>query len=258
MINTLARRGAVCLVVALALSMPASAQKVQLLANTSPPYADKKLPEQGLALELVSHIMKRAGYDPDIQIEIWSRAMEGVRIGLYDALATAWHSDEREKDFIFSEPYLESRLILVSLRSNPVIFRELSQLQGKRLGVRSDYAYGIDFASIPGLTMVEENHLIQNLMDLLNGRVDVVVGDQRTMALQLNEYLQTQAHKFEVAPVSLPGRSRHVAASRELAGSQAMIDAFNKALAETIEDGSHAAIVRKWDERYNIPTGSPE
>jgi ABC-type amino acid transport substrate-binding protein len=41
-------------------------------------------------------------------------------------------------------------------------------------------------------------------------------------------------------------------------GSQAMIDAFNKALAETLEDGSHAAIVKKWDERYNIPTGSAQ
>ncbi len=243
------------LALALLMAWPSSAENLRLLANTSPPYADKKLPEQGLALELVSHIMERAGYDTEIQIEIWSRAMEGVRIGLYDALATAWYSDERAKDFIFSEPYLDSQLILVSLRSNPVIFQQLSQLQGKRLGVRSDYAYGIDFTSIPGLRLVEENHLIQNLMDLLNGRVDVVIGDQRTMALQLNEYLQTQSHLFEVAPVSLPGRSRHVAASREVAGSQAMIDAFNKALAETRKDGSHAAIVRKWDERYNIPTG---
>lgn len=246
------------LALALLVAWPSSAESVRLLANTSPPYADKKLPEQGLALELVSHIMARAGYDAEIQIEIWSRAMEGVRIGLYDALATAWYSDERAQDFIFSEPYLDSQLILVSLRSNPVIFRQLSQLSGKRLGVRSDYAYGIDFDSIPGLVQVEENHLIQNLMDLLNGRVDVVIGDQRTMALQLNEYLQSQSHLFEVAPVMLPGRSRHVAASREVAGSQAMIDAFNKALAETLEDGSHAAIVRKWDQRYNIPTGSAQ
>ena len=93
--------------------------EVRLLANTSPPYADRKLPEQGLALELVSHILTRAGYDPDISIEIWSRAMEGVRIGLYDALATAWYSEERDQDFLFSEPYLESQLILVKLRSSP-------------------------------------------------------------------------------------------------------------------------------------------
>ena len=87
------------------------ADPVRMLANTSPPYADRKLPEKGLALELVSHIMKRAGYETDISIEIWSRALEGVRIGLYDALATAWYSEERSRDFLFSEPYLESKII---------------------------------------------------------------------------------------------------------------------------------------------------
>lgn len=226
---------------------------VRLLANTSPPYADRKLPEQGLALELVSHIMKRAGYESDISIEIWSRAMEGVRIGLYDALATAWYSEERDKDFLFSEPYLESRLILVKLRENPWPFSNLAQLEGRRLGVRSDYAYGVDFESIPGLKLVEENHLIQNLLDLINGSVDVVIGDQRTMALQINEYLPKQRHKFQVLSIELPPRARHVAASRALPGSEKLVADFNRALKETIEDGSHAAIVSKWDARYNIP-----
>ena len=227
--------------------------EVRLLANTSPPYADRKLPEQGLALELVSHILERAGYDPELSIEIWSRAMEGVRIGLYDALATAWYSDERAEDFLFSEPYLESRLIMVKLRSNPFPFMELSQLEGKRLGVRADYAYGTDFGAIPGITLVEENHLIQNLLNLLNGSVDVVVGDQRTMALQLNEYLSQQRHKFQVLPIDLPSPARHVAASRALPGSEKLVADFNRALAESIKDGSHAAIVEKWDARYNIP-----
>ena len=229
------------------------ADPVRMLANTSPPYADRKLPEQGLALELVSHIMKRAGYETDISIEIWSRAMEGVRIGLYDALATAWYNEERARDFLFSEPYLESRLIMVKLRSNPYPVDQLADLRGARLGVRSDYAYGIDFDAIPGLRLVEENHLIQNLLNLLNGSVDVVIGDQRTMALQLNEYLQQQRHKFEVLPIELPSRARHVAASRALAGSEQMVADFNRALAEVKKDGSHAAIVAKWDARYHTP-----
>lgn len=229
------------------------AEPVRMLANTSPPYADRRLPEQGLALELVSHIMKRAGYETDISIEIWARAMEGVRIGLYDALATAWYSEERSRDFLFSEPYLESRLIMVKLRSRPFSVNDLSDLQGARLGVRADYAYGIDFDAVPELRLVEENHLIQNLLNLLNGSVDVVIGDQRTMALQLNEYLQQQRHKFEVLPIELPSRARHVAASRALVGSEKLVADFNRALADAKKDGTHAAIVAKWDARYHIP-----
>ncbi len=238
----------------LAANADTTAERVTMLANTSPPYADARLPEKGLALELVTTLMKDAGYEAEVSIESWGRAMEGVRIGLYDALATAWYSEERSEDFVFSEPYLDSRLILLKLRSAPGFYRSMEDLQGRRLGVRSDYAYGIDFETIPGLKLVEENHMIQNLLDLLNGRVDLVIGDQRTIALQLDEYLLKERHKFQVVPIELPGRSRHVAASRALEGSDKMIEAFNKVLAKAKQDGRHAAIIEKWDARYNIPT----
>ena len=75
-------------------SAAAHAEKtIQLLANTSPPYADARLEQQGLALELVKHVFSRTEYSPKIKIETWGRAMEGVKIGVYDALATAWYSD---------------------------------------------------------------------------------------------------------------------------------------------------------------------
>lgn len=244
---------AVALCLSAVLAPNAGAETVRMLANTSPPYADNKLENGGLALELVTTVMQRAGYDADISIEIWSRAMEGVRIGVYDALATAWYSDERAQDFIFSDPYLESRLIMVKRRDDPMVYDELSDLRGARLGVRVDYAYGVDFDAIPGLILVEENHLIQNLLKLLNGSVDLVIGDQRTVAMQLEEYLKSQRHLIEVTPIALPNRNRHVAASREVADGKKMIEAFNRALAEAKKDGSHAAIIRKWDERYNIP-----
>ena len=56
-------------------------QNVRLMANTSPPYADAKLPEQGLALELVKHVFAATDYSPEITIENWSRAVEGAQSG---------------------------------------------------------------------------------------------------------------------------------------------------------------------------------
>jgi polar amino acid transport system substrate-binding protein len=225
-------------------------QKVRLMANTSPPYADNKLPEQGLALELVRHVFARTDYTPEITIEAWSRAIEGARLGVYDGLAAAWYTKERNEDLYFSEPYLRSELIILKLRSDRNNYRTLEHLAGGRLGVRADYAYGVDFAAVPNLTLVKENHLVQNLLNLLNGSVDYVIGDQRTITLQLHEYLKDKITRFEVMDIDLPHRERHVAASRSLPGHEKMIAAFNRALAQTRKDGSHAAIIRKWDERY--------
>ena len=234
-------------------STAAHAQKtVTLTASTSPPYADSKLPEQGLAMEVVSHVFKRAGYTPQIEFKIWSRAMEGVSVGLYDALAAAWYSQEREKEYLFSEPYLSSKLILLKLRSDPTVYIDTSHLAGKRLGTQVDFAYGINFDEISGLQLLPENHAIQNLLGLLNGKVDVVIGDQRTLAMQLNEYLPNELHKFEVVEANLPTRARHVAASRAIDGKDKMIADFNRALAAAKKDGSYAAIVAKWDKRYPL------
>jgi polar amino acid transport system substrate-binding protein len=244
-------RTALLLIACLLLSAIAQAgQPVRLMANTSPPYSDERLPERGLALELVEHILSRTDYSPEITIDSWSRALEGVSIGVYDALAAAWYTEERAASFLFSEPYLESELIILKLRSLRASPRSLQDLAGARLGVRTDYAYGVDFAAVPDLQLVEEHHLIQNLLNLLSGKVHFVIGDRRTVVFQLNEYLKDQIHKFQVVDIELPGRARHLAASLKFKGHEALIAAFNQALAEVRRDGSYAAIVRKWDERY--------
>jgi polar amino acid transport system substrate-binding protein len=225
---------------------------VTLTASTSPPYSDIKLPDQGLAMEVVSHVLKQAGYAPEISFDVWSRAMEGVDVGLYDALAAAWYSDDRAKQYIFSEPYLNSKLILLKLRSDPSKYPDKSYLRGKRLGTQVDFAYGINFEEIAGLKVVPENHAIQNLLSLLNGKVDVVIGDQRTLAMQLSEYLPNEVHKFEVIDAQLPTRARHLAASRELSSSEKLVADFNRALIATRKDGSLRAIIAKWDKRFPI------
>ena len=116
-----------------AMAATVSADKpLRLMANTSPPYADARLPEQGLALEIVRHVFRGTGHEPQFAIESWSRAVEGARLGVYDGLATAWYSPERAQDLLFSEPYLDSELIILKLRGNPRNYRQLSDLAGAR------------------------------------------------------------------------------------------------------------------------------
>ncbi len=220
------------------------------MANTSPPYADAKLPEQGLALELVKTVFADTDFTPRITIENWSRALEGTEVDVYDALAAVWYSPEREKDLLFSKPYLQSKLLILKLRSNQGRYWSLDQLAGSRLGVRTDYAYGVDFSTIPDLTLVEEDQLVPNLLNLLDGKVDFVIADQRTAAMQLHEFFNDRITQFAVTEIALSPVERHVAASRAWPEGEAMIAAFNRALEARQKDGSLDAIIRKWDERY--------
>lgn len=225
-------------------------QELRLQANTSPPYADAQLPDEGLALELIKHIYAQTDYQPVITIENWSRAIEGTRVGVYDALASVWYSKEREKDLLFSEPYLRSELLILKLRSNRRPYSNLQDLAGSRLGVRTDYAYGVDFAAVPDLQLVQEDQLVSNLLNLLDGKVDLVIADQRTAAMQLHEFMADRITQFSVVKIALPPVERHVAASRSWPGHEKMIVEFNRALTAVQNDGSLQAITQKWDERY--------
>ncbi|MFT4615059.1 MAG: polar amino acid transport system substrate-binding protein, partial [Bacteroidia bacterium] len=93
-----------------------------------------------------------------------------------------------------------------------------------------------------------ENHDIQNLLNLLDGSVDFVVGDRRTLMHQINEYLFKRKGELAVARVSLPQVQRHVALSRDLPDYTEILEQFNKSLAASRKDGSIDAIVKKWDD----------
>lgn len=125
-------------------------------------------------------------------------------------------------------------------------------MAGKRLGTQVDFAYGIDFDDIAGLKLVPENHAIQNLLGLLNGSVDAVIGDQRTLAMQIHSYMPGDIQKFQVVDANLPSRARHVAASRAIKGEEKIVADFNRALATVRKDGSLTDIVAKWDKLYQM------
>jgi polar amino acid transport system substrate-binding protein len=230
----------------------AVAGEVKVMTNTWPPYVDEQLPEEGVAVELVKHILHRAGYQMDNTIETWPRAMEGVRIGLYDALGAAWRDEAREHDFIYSKPYLLNELVVVKRSAMEGRYFGLGSLQGGRIGLLREYAYGVDFSELDNVELVYENHLIQSLMNLLNEKVDFVVGDKRVLAMMMQEYLPRRKDEIEYLPFSLPPRGLYLAASRSKPGSEQLVKSFNAALEEVKRDGSFQKIVEKWQARYGL------
>lgn len=242
------------LVAALAIHTGAtSAQStVRLMAATSPPYAEPKLRDQGISLQIVEHVFAGTDYQAEIAIERWSRALEGASLGVYNGLASAWYSDERNETMEFSEPYLSSKLILLKRRGDPRTFKTPRDIAGTRLGILNDYAYGMDFESVRGLRLHRENFLVQNLLKLADGSIDLVLGDRRSVLYHLDEYLSKRRTEFEVVDVGLPTVQRHVALSREYPQRAEVLKAFNASLAKAKEDGSLAAIVSQWDKELGV------
>ena len=79
-----------------------------------------------------------------------------------------------------------------------------------------------------------------------------MIGDRRVIALMLNEYLPGRRGELEPLKITLPPRGLYVAGSRAKEGTDELVAAFNRALADAKQDGSYREIVNRWDERYGL------
>jgi len=136
-----------------------------------PPYSGGELPGQGVAIQLVTTALKRAGYDVQVRRDSLDRILEGGRIGVYDVFATPWYSDTRNEYLHFSKPYMESYIRFIKRKdSDDIKFDTLSDLDGVMVGVVAGYAYDEEFNHSRGVIRISERNLIQNILKLTHKR----------------------------------------------------------------------------------------
>lgn len=236
----------------------ANADKHLKIASSAwPPYADKTMAEKGAGVDLVRQILKRAGYTTEVTIDNWPRVLQGASIGIYDAISTAWHTDERNKSLHFSEPYFENVIRFVKRKDRPIKFRSYADLNGLLVGYVTDYAYGDEFLNAQGFIKIPSNHVIQNLMLLQRGRIDLTLGDRWVIRNELTNYFPNAINEFEFVGKPVSRQHMHLAVSRKRADHKQIVDAFNKALKKMKADGSYEKILDKYRKKLVKLTEGP-
>ena len=208
-----------------------------------PPFVDKTAPGNGAAMDLVSKIFTRAGYKTTVKIQSWNRALEGTSIGITDIIATAWYTPERNKTLHFSKPYFENTIRFVKRKGVNIPFHSFNDLQGLAVGVVSGYAYGEKFNSAPGLIRIPKNNLIQNILLLQRGHLDLVIGDEWVIRSELTEYFPSAIKDYEFLGKPVDKRGVHVAVSRKLENHKKIVADFNKALDSMVKDGTYKDLI---------------
>ncbi|WP_428353028.1 substrate-binding periplasmic protein [Methyloprofundus sp.] len=180
-----------------------AAQAISIVSSQWPPYVDDSLPEKGLAVELVNKALQRKGYQPTLHIYNWQRALEGVEIGVFDATCAIWKTAERERNLMYSKPYLTNTISFIKKKSTPVEYHGLADLQGLVIGVVRDYAYDENFNKSRRLIKIPANFSVQNLQKLNNGTIDLTLGDERAINYTLEKFLPTHVNAFEFVKPAL-------------------------------------------------------
>jgi len=239
-------RNVVAVFVFMLFLLPVRAAELVVVSDTWPPYTDPELKGNGLAINLVTTALKRAGYPSSVKFESWPRTMQGVDIGVYDVIGAIWYTSDRAQAFVFSEPYLTNVVKVVRRKDRAFPYNNLTDLIGKRVGVVKGYAYGDNFDRIEVLTKVPSNHFILNLLDVAQGTLDATLDDELVLQFGISRYLKNTSSELEILPKPVSSRGLRIAVSKTNPRHREIVAGFNKAIEQMRNDGTYKNIVEQY------------
>jgi hypothetical protein len=111
---------------------------------------------------------------------------------------------------VFSQPYLESRLVLVGRRGADVSAKTLSDLTGKRVAIVEGYSYG-GAVDLGGPVFVRSRSEEDSLSQLLSGDVEYTLMDDLVVQDILNNYPKESEARLQIGATPLVRRDLHLA-----------------------------------------------
>ena len=155
-----------------------------------------------------------------------------------DGSAAAWKDAERERILVFSQPYLENRLVLVGVRGTDTSARTLADLAGKRVAIVEGYSYG-DAITKARMALVPSRSEEDSLTLLLKRTVDYTLMDDLVVQYIVNNYPKEAATRLQIGSTPLVTRELFVALRRSRPDAASIVTRFNAQLRGMIADGTY-------------------
>jgi polar amino acid transport system substrate-binding protein len=228
----------------LLLTQAAAAEKLRLVADAWPPFTDINLVNGGLATDLVSTALARAGYASEFEQVPWARALQGIGDGRYDVLVSAWFNKERTLIGEFSNEYLLNRVLFLKRKDSPIEFDSLKALHAYPIAVVRGYAYSSAFDSDPELQKVPVHSFSMAVRMLAAGRVALAVDDEYVARYNLGREVPRVRESVEFLPKPLSENGLHILVSLKNPNHAQIVASFDRGIAAMKADGSYDRMFR--------------
>ncbi|WP_165778587.1 basic amino acid ABC transporter substrate-binding protein [Mesorhizobium wenxiniae] len=220
-------------------------QKVLTFATdpTYPPFEfekDGKL--VGFDMDLIDAVGKAAGFEPKIESVPFDGIIPALKAGSYDgAIAAMVATEERAKSIAFSVPYFKTGAVIL-VKADDTTINGIDDLKGKRIAVELGSAFAELAAKVPDSTVSTFSGSNAPLIELQNGNVDAVIGD---------EIASDHAAKSGAAKgiKMLPGLISNDFYAIGFPQGSKNIELVNSGLKKVIESGEYSALYKKWFNR---------
>lgn len=218
------------------------------LDDSFPPmgFKDEKNEIVGFDIDLAKEVAKRLGREVEFKAIDWNSKEAELKSGRVDIL---WNgldiTDKRKENMLFSEPYMDNRQIVFVAKNGKVTVAGEADLAGKTIGTQSGGTTEEYFENKPELkaSMKEVKYYpdyINAFMDLENGRLDAVVGDE----IIGRYYISKHPDEIQAIDTVIGNVSQFGIAFRK--DDQKLRDEVQKVFDEMKADGTVAKISEKW------------
>ena len=196
----------------------------------------------GFDIDLMKAIAKEAGVEVVFKNTAWDGIFGGLDAGKYDAIiSSVTITDERKKQYDFSEPYINIGQILVVPKTVKNV-KTLSDMKGKKVGAQIGTTGAFEVKKASGVELKTYDEVGLAFEDMAAGRINGVVCDEPTaanFALQRTEYKE----KFQIVGETFTKESYGIVVKK---GNKELLDMLNKGIAAVKSKGIDGQLKKKW------------
>jgi len=240
------RRGGLLTACGVAAVLLSSASMAQLLAQAPPltlvstgwtPFTNGP-GQPRFALDLVEAALGRIKRTATTTIVPPAEFTTALLSGKFDGSAAAWKDAERERVLVFSQPYLENRLVLIGRYGADVSAKTLADLKGRRVAIVEGYSYG-DAVEKSGAVFVRAASEEESLALLLKLAVDYTLMDDLVVEYIIRTYPKESATRLQIGSTPLITRELYLAIRRSRPDAESIIAGFNAQLRGMVADRTY-------------------
>jgi len=214
----------------------AQQQDLKLVADVWPPFTNAE-GEKSILSDLVQEALEGIQIKSSMKILEFNEVLDQVNSGKYDGSPGLWISPERQEKYYFSKPYLYNQLVLVGKKGSDVSADTFKELEGKKIGVINNYAYG-DFENNKEIVIVPGISNQKNLENLLSDKIDYMLVDALLIQYMLKHQLNDVTQHLAIGQNPLLVKSLHLALGKKVENAEEILNQFDEQIAQMVANGS--------------------
>ena len=223
-----------------------SSRQLRLVSTTWPPFIDTP-GKPRFALDLVDAALERMGIEAQAIVMDAGELSSALLNGGFDGSAAVWKDEARERSMLYSEPYLENRLILVGRGGSDVSATSLVGLAGTRVALVAGFAYAKIAERTDGPVFIRSDSDEDSVARLLDGEVDYALMDDLVVQYLISKHGEEARSRLVFGTAPLLSRSLHLAVRRSLPDADSIVSRFNAEVRSMMADRTyHRLLMLDW------------